>query len=431
MQKQYNNMKEDQIRNLKALLQRLDVVRDKITARKEGKENFNIFTCLMKYSDEENLHSRFISSILDPKGSNGLGFAPIDIILKTLNSSFQYNQETIEVLPSFSNWSEYKKIDILLIDRRTKYAIIIENKIYACDSNHADEGQLECYYRRIIEEDKIPQENVEVYYLTIDGHEPSEESVSTSSKYKDLPDIVRCITYGNEITQWLQQCMQIACNKPYIRETIAQYINLIKEMANNTEIEDRLEILKIISKNDDTLASAKLLFDNYKHIQWHTIFDLFNDFYSELEKRGYSIASKVENSMIDDIVHGGPKKRQQYPEFSVKNKDGLEITIGCDYNDWFYFGLYTKENKSLDKMKIKELLQSYQNYDSDFSIDKNWIFTRYFDVPENYYVNIWDFSHNGTFRIIKPDTRRETIKRYLDDMENFLYKEMNILQFAK
>ena len=34
-------MKEDQIRNLKALLQRLDVVRDKITARKEGKENFN------------------------------------------------------------------------------------------------------------------------------------------------------------------------------------------------------------------------------------------------------------------------------------------------------------------------------------------------------------------------------------------------------
>ena len=102
-------MKEDQIRNLKALLQRLDVVRDKITARKEGKENFNIFTCLMKYSDEENLHSRFISSILDPKGSHGLGLLPIDIILKTLNSSFQYNQETIEVLPSFSNWIQNTK----------------------------------------------------------------------------------------------------------------------------------------------------------------------------------------------------------------------------------------------------------------------------------------------------------------------------------
>ena len=136
--------------------------------------------------------------------------------------------------------------------------------------------------------------------------------------------------------------------------------------------------------------------------------------------------------MIDDIVHGGPKKRrQQNPYFCVKNKDGLEITIGCAYDDWFYFGLYTKENKSLDKIKIKELLLSYQNYDSDFSIDKNWIFTRYFDVPENYDVNIWNFNHNGTFRIIKSDTRKDVIKRYLDDMENFLYKEMNILQFAK
>ena len=112
-------MKEDQIRNLQVLLQRLDIVRDKITARNEGKEKFNVFTCLMDSSEEVNLHSRFISSLLDPQGNHGLGFAPIDIILKTLDSSFQYNQETIEVIPSFSNWSEYKEIDILLIDRKT------------------------------------------------------------------------------------------------------------------------------------------------------------------------------------------------------------------------------------------------------------------------------------------------------------------------
>ena len=351
-------MEEDKIRNLQVLLQRLDIVRDKITARNEGKEKFNVFTCLMDSSDEVNLHSRFISSLLDPQGNHGLGFAPIDIILKTLNSSFQYDQETIEVIPSFSNWSEYKEIDILLIDRRTKYAIIIENKINACDSNHGDEGQLERYYRRIIEEDKIPQENVDVYYLTIDGHEPSEESVSTSSRYKDLPDILRCITYGNEIMRWLQQCMQIACNKPFIRETVAQYINLIKEMINDTEIEDRLEILKIISKNDDTLASAKLLFDNYKHIQWHTIFDLFQEFYSELEKRGYKCLSKVENATIDNIVHGGPKLRKQYPQFSFKKNDELQITIGCDYDDWFYFGLKSKENKLLDAKKINEFIKT-------------------------------------------------------------------------
>lgn len=78
-------MEEDKIRNLQVLLQRLDIVRDKITARNEGKEKFNIFTCLMDSSDEVNLHSRFISSLLDPKGNHGLGFAPIDILLKFIS----------------------------------------------------------------------------------------------------------------------------------------------------------------------------------------------------------------------------------------------------------------------------------------------------------------------------------------------------------
>lgn len=424
-------MKEEQIRNLQTLLQRLDIVRDKISARNESKEKFNVFTCLMDSNDEVNLHSRFLSSLLDPHGSHGLGFAPIVQFLKILNSSFQYNQDSLEVIPSSSNWCEYKEIDILLIDRKTNHAVIIENKINAYDSNHEEEGQLERYYRRLIEEDKIPQGNVEVYYLTTDGHEPSNESVSTSSKYKALPNIVRCITYGNEILQWLQQCMQIACNKPYIRETIAQYINLIKEMTNDTEIEDRLEILNIISKNDDTLASAKLLFDNFRHIQWHTIFNLFNDFYSEIENRGYTCISRVENSMIDDIVHGGPQKRKQYPKFHFKKGDGIEITIGCDYDDWFYFGLYSKTNKILDKNKICDFIRSNQDYEQDCYIDKDWIFTKYFDFPDEYAINIWDFYHNGTFRIINPQTRKETIRKYLNDMEDFLYKKINILQFTK
>jgi hypothetical protein len=71
----------------------------------------------------------------------------------------------------------------LLLDKSTKRAVIIENKIYASDSNHENEGQLEKYYRIIIEEEKIPEDNIEVYYLSLDGHEPSTESVSTNNKY--------------------------------------------------------------------------------------------------------------------------------------------------------------------------------------------------------------------------------------------------------
>lgn len=422
-------MTEEQSKNLTYLLKRLDVLRDKISARNEGKEKFNVFSCLLDKSDEVYLHSRFISSLIDPCGYHGLGFEPLKSFLSTLNSSFQYNKESLEIHPSASDWSEYKEMDVLLIDRKTQHAIIVENKIYACDSNHEEEGQLERYYRRLIEEDKIPQENVEVYYLTTDGHEPSQESVSTSSKYENLPNIVQCITYGSEISQCLQHCLQVACCKPYIRETIAQYINLIKEMVNETEVEDRLEIIKLISKNEDTLASAKLLFDNYKHIQWHTIFDLFNDFYTEIEERGYTCVEKVDAQLIDGIVHGNQRTRKQYPQFTIKDKNGLIISIGCDYDDVFFFGL-ANENNKFSKTDIKQIKEIANSNDADVESD-GWIFWAYFNVPDDISINIWHFEENETFRIINPTTRRQTVKKYVNDMETFIYKEMKIKQFFR
>ena len=425
-------MEEKNAKNVAYLLQRLDIVRDKISARNESKDQFNVFSCLRIERKEEKLHSRLISSLLDPQGNHGLGFALMNHFIEVLGSNFQYNNDSIQVHPSSEYPQEYKEIDILLIDRKLRQAVIIENKIDAVDSNDSkkdERGQLERYYGRVIEEEHIPQENVEVYYLTLDGHEPSDKSVAKSRRYKELPNIVRCITYGNEILTWLRQCMQEACEKPYLRETIAQYINLIKKMTNNdTEIEDRLEIIKIISRNNDALASAKLLFDNYKHIQWHTIYDLFNDFYAEFEGRGYACVSKVDNKQIDYIVHT-KNKRNQKLSFVVRDKKEIEITVGCDSNDRLYFGLESKLNKNLDKQAIKEFIKTDTDYGSQegFIIDKyGWIFNLYFECTEEKKINIWDFSLDSTFRIINSKIRKETIKEYLDFLEDFLYDKVDI-----
>lgn len=420
-------MEEKIAKDISYLLRRLDIVRDKISARNESKDNFNVFSCLKIERDEEKLHSRLISSLLDPHGSHGLGFALLNHFLRVLGSNFQYRKDDIEVC------SEYKKIDILLIDRKLRHALIIENKIDALDSNHEEEGQLERYYRRVIEEDYIPQKNVEVYYLTLDGHEPSEGSVSTSGRYKNLSNIVHCISYANEVLTWLRQCMQEACEKPYLRETIAQYINLIKKMTNNTEIEDRLEIIKIISKNSDALASAKLLFDNYKHIQWHTISDLFKDFYDEFESRGYTCVKRVDYKLIDNIVHT-KNKRNQTPTFVVKDKRGIEITVACDYDSWLFFGLESKLNKNIDKQDIIEFIKTETDYESSkegFHTDKDWIFNLYFECPDEKKINIWNFELDSTFRIINPKTRKETISEYLDFLEDFLYNKVDIYKYLR
>lgn len=79
----------------------------------------------------------------------------------------------ISITPNFLNPSEFKDIDIF-IRKGNEFAVIIENKIDALDSNHEEEGQLEKYYRESLEEG-YSKDNINIYYLTLDQHEPSEE----------------------------------------------------------------------------------------------------------------------------------------------------------------------------------------------------------------------------------------------------------------
>ena len=315
---------------LKLLLERINVLRDKIVTRNADKETFNIFTCLRKYNDEVKLHSRFISSLIDPHGYHGLGFAPFNFLIQVLQSSFKYNPATVKVTPNSHDWAEHRDIDILIKDNSTRNAIIIENKIDAQDSNHKNEGQLEKYYREIIEEN-IPRESIEVYYLSIDGHDPSDESVNTSGKFPELKDKVRSISYGSEITNWLKYCIREAALKPAIRETLVQYLKLIEDMTNNdTETQDIFEIIDIVSKNEDSLKSSKLLIDNFKHIKWFTIYNFCNELSDEIKNRGYKDVTYIDPAIIDNIVHKGTatsNKQQLLVHFTDSNGIAKMIEI--------------------------------------------------------------------------------------------------------
>lgn len=119
-------------------------------------EAFNVFRTLRKESDEVQLHSRFIASLLDPSRDNplGLGDRPLDLFLKQIGSQFHVGPNT-RLTPGWRpyDWSEDKEIDILIEDKKEGFAIIVENKIYASDSNHPDRGQLEGYHRYITGKD--------------------------------------------------------------------------------------------------------------------------------------------------------------------------------------------------------------------------------------------------------------------------------------
>lgn len=407
----------EDIKNIQYLLRDINIVRKKFEEREKNEDNFNMFTILRKESDEVYLHSRFLSALLDPNGPHKLGKLFLNSFLDRIGSDFDYDEKSLEVYPNNQNRSEYKEIDICFIDRVAKNAVMIENKIYHEDTNHEDKGQLENYYGRLIEEDKIPEDRIEVYYLTLDGHEPSEDSVKLSGKYPELQDKVKCISYSVEILEWLRSIVKECYNKPSLRESIIQYIKIVENMTNNDiSIDERKEITSLIGMNEDNLLSAKLLIDNFNHVKWHTIYDFYIELETELQYRGFEILHKPEEKDITNLVHGGPKKRKVDLELTARKKN-VPVWISAEFTDWLFWGVCN--DKILSK-EISSKIKSFMAENKVFTQEDIWLCWKYFGDSDEERIYFPDFTEEGTFRLISPQYRKGMILRLVNEIEVFI-----------
>ena len=398
------------ISRLSSFFEKLDVIRKKYEDIEAKKDQFNIFSAMFDSSDEVNLHSHFIYSLLSFKTGNEYRY--LNAFRQIVKSKFEYNIDSLEI------HKELHDIDILLIDKSTKKAVIVENKIYASDSNHESEGQLEKYYRIVAEEERIPEDNIEVFYLTLDGHEPSAESVSTSKRYPKLCEKVQCVSYPNEIKSWLRECMRFVYDKPFQRESILQYIKLINDMTNDVDIEERIEIKKLIGESKSNLESAKLLIDNVRHLHWHTIADFWNGLADNLEKRGYEVTQKPTDEDFTDIVHGSNRKKNNASlVICIKTAHPFFIKIE-EYNDTLLnFGV------EKDKKTPKQYVQAFKSLvadDDSYEDDDNWYIWKYPSINEGEKFDSWNIYDDVTFNLINDDFRLRITSAIIDDIDRFI-----------
>lgn len=357
-----------------------------------NKDKFNVFSALHKEHDEVNLHSRFISYLLSPESGHGMDkyFLQIFIrkILKLSEKDFSLSKITLR--PNEAIKSEFKEIDILVINKQTKQAIIIENKIFANDSNRKDEdkkndgydGQLERYYNTIkkgVDKDKnkIPDfqcDNVHIYYLTMDkDKQPSTDSIG---ELKDL----KIIYYENEIVDWLEKCIEeIPKEKSLLSSIIQQYINLINKMTHNDiSIDEKIDLKNKVAENWE---SVKYLNDNFKHVKWHTVFDFWSALKSELEKvyQNVSFHPNEFSKIIGEVTHNNKsinhginftieEGRKAYISSSGKLSWGiLEPKKWADFNNEILenisFSDFSTENtyRLIDKKNMADAIRKILN----------------------------------------------------------------------
>lgn len=203
---------------------------------------YNIFDVLGLTTAEVGLHSTFIASLLRP-GLHGAGTKFLEAFLRISRLDlpagfFDVSKVTVEQEKYIGPTTETDggRIDLLLTDGVN--TLIIENKIYADDQKN----QLLRYHNY--------RPNAKLVYLSLyEDNKPSEISLGT------LPlECVTCISYKTDIVQWLEECVRISANLPYIRETINQYIKTIKQLTN-TSMATNAEVISLLKEQNNLIAA--------------------------------------------------------------------------------------------------------------------------------------------------------------------------------
>lgn len=285
---------------------------------------FNIFK-LCKTNHYENRHSDIIAELLDPAGSHGFGNLFLKAFCRIANIDFA-SYEKVRI------YREYPipngRFDIFA--DAEDCAFVIENKIYASEGNE----QLSRYSKWLKEHRTASK--CKLFFLTLDGRHSSNE---TGVEYTS-------ISYRREIIVWLEHCISIAAERPFVRESLRQYCNLIKDLTGeNMEIQTKEEIQSKIIENKNNFRAALSITRQFENAQEKLIKNLMKkaavDGIALNEEIDFSIADKY--SGFDYTFAKECKNYVIRFEFEGSGAKSLA------------FGLYAKENYNVDFWKDKEL----------------------------------------------------------------------------
>ncbi|WP_086244216.1 PD-(D/E)XK nuclease family protein [Campylobacter devanensis] len=240
--------------------------------RARGIHDYNVFDVL---EAKEVKHSKFIASLLDPKGLHYQGDLFLNKFIEVCGID-DFGLDTSNVLV----YREYKNIDIYITDGNKH--IIIENKLWTGDHNE----QVARYIQTIIDEqnkDELSEiyERILVLYLTpfdyvIEKLGGIDEVGKDYLKLRQNQVAFRHISYENEILNWLNEVKIEIVNLTDLNVIITQYEKAVKNLINGEKMENNL-IIEQIKRNYELCVNIHNKFENAK-------INLLNELFSKVDK---------------------------------------------------------------------------------------------------------------------------------------------------
>ncbi|HNI25867.1 MAG TPA: PD-(D/E)XK nuclease family protein, partial [Leptospiraceae bacterium] len=387
-------MNDEVISKLKEFSKDFDKIR-------KQENRFNIFEVMGVESKEVTLHSNFLAYLLSPISNHGKGSLFLELFLKQAKQleSIKENVSRAEVVPEYRLKPAddvYGRID-LLIKVSDNISVVIENKIYAYDQ----ERQLERYEKGTREPDK----RIYIIYLTLDGRDPDEYTLGKLDKEE-----VICLSYKENILNWLTDCLKEIIFDAELRETVRQYIEVIKRITNQSKRSDIvMEYAKVLKKNALEI-DFELLQESIIALKAEAVLNLLNGIKERFDKviddgtlyKKYSMNPEFIVNFFKVVVKG-------YVGFEIILSDKLSIFIGLDdYGNRKFFYRFSLKDTNRDS-SLSNWIRSRKMTEDGYS-DGAVTFYRYFQE------NLEFSSPAFPFKKFLGDAGKEEIRKFTDEL---------------
>ena len=141
----------------------------------DGVHDYSLIASMLKPSNEVTLHSRFLYSMLDPKGLHYQKDAFLKLFLEQLPDRI-WGQDRVCLDPKRARvLREKDSIDILIHDGER--ALIIENKIYAPDQRYQISRYIGCVQKKLFAGEQDLNGRLAVIYLSAKRQQPTNNSM--------------------------------------------------------------------------------------------------------------------------------------------------------------------------------------------------------------------------------------------------------------
>jgi hypothetical protein len=335
-----NNTEFKQVNSamLQNLLNQINLIQKKYDDLAEYTgEKYNIFEILGVKNDELS-HSAIIGNLLNINGKHGQKDIFLNLFLEEIKDKF-IDESRNRIINNFDTENvilEIEKhvgkvnfdsnsggrIDIILKDKNNNN-IIIENKIYANDQ-----------YQQLLRYNEYDKK-APILYLTLNGKEPMPDSKGVL----ELGMEFICISYQTEIKNWLEKCIKEMVNKPFIRETLNQYLFTIDSLTNQIfSNKNKMEITKIIKEN---LKESHLIAKTFETAKK----EIINTFWQ-------NCFNKLKNELKEWEIENKPNyiNSLNYILFHKSENNSAYFYCRCNINNGEIFFGITPNKEKFDKL---------------------------------------------------------------------------------